>query len=89
MVSVDVDGDVAVTVFLRRAHGGAEWEEHVLTGSGSRWSLLEGGGGGHEELDVLTHPAPVDGGHFIQEDGGGGVAAGHGWIPGVSYRPLR
>ena len=79
-VAVDVDGDIAVTVFLRRAHGGAEWEEHVLTGGESRWFLLGGGSCGLEQLDVLTRPAPVDDGHFIQEDGGGGVAAGNDWI---------
>lgn len=39
-VAVDVDGDVAVTVFLRRAHGGAEWEQHVLAESGAQWFLL-------------------------------------------------
>lgn len=79
-VAVDVDGDIAVTVFLRRTHGGAEWEEHVLAATGSRWSVLGGGGSGLEELDVLTHPAPVGAGHFLQEDGSGGVAADSGWI---------
>lgn len=79
-VAVDVDGDIAVTVFLRRAHGGAEWEQHVLIACESRWSLLGGGGSGLEELDVLTHPVPVAAGHFLQEDGSGGVATDSGWI---------
>lgn len=85
-VAVDVDGDIAVTMFLRRAHGGAAWEQHVLRATKSRWSVLGGAGSGLEELDVLTHPAPVGAGHFLQEDGSGGAAAASAWI---QYALLR
>lgn len=79
-VAADVNGDVAVTVFLRRAHGGAEWEEHVLARTGTRWSLLGGGGGGGEELDVLLRPAPLREGHFVESNSGGGCRAGRRWV---------
>lgn len=79
-VAVDVDDDIAVTVFLRRAHGGAEWETHVLTRGASGWSLLGGGGSGIEGLDVLMHCPPLEPDHVLQEHGSGGVADGPTWI---------
>ena len=53
-VAVDVDDDIAVTVFLRRTHGGAEWQSHVLLRTRGEWQLLGGGGLGPDDLDVLT-----------------------------------
>lgn len=59
-VAVDVDDDIAVTVFLRRAHGGAEWENHTLSRTVDGWRLLGGGGSGPDDLDVLTHVITAD-----------------------------
>lgn len=80
-VAVDVDDDIAVTVFLRRAHGGAEWETHVLSRAGADWRLLGGGGWGPDSLDVLTHAmTSTELGGVAQADGAGAVSTGAGWI---------
>ncbi len=77
-VAVDVDTDVAVTVFLRRAHGGAEWESQVLSGVGG-WHLLGGGAAGGDPLDVLTRiPTRDELGGYARSDGAGGVLEGRG-----------
>ncbi|QDQ97841.1 hypothetical protein [Tomitella fengzijianii] len=49
-MAVDVDGDVAATMFLRRGAGRVHEEIHILTLRGSTWRLL-GGGGAAVSLD--------------------------------------
>lgn len=87
-VAVDVDGELAVTVFLRRAHGGAEWEFHALSKAAGQWRVLGGGGHGRDPLDVLTRvPTRDELGGYAQSDGaGGGVLEG--WA-GTSARSER
>ena len=82
-VAVDVDDDIAVTVFLRRAHGGAEWENHTLSRTVDGWRLLGGGGSGPDDLDVLTHVITADElGGPVRADSAGASAIG------TSSRPL-
>lgn len=57
-LAVDVDGDVAATLFVRRGAGGNRQETHVLVREGGRWRLL-GGGAGPGPDDVLSHRPPV------------------------------
>lgn len=71
-VAVDIDQDVAVTVFLRRAHGGAEWQEHTMSCTAQGWRILGGGGWGVDSLDVLTSvPTSDELGGYAEADGGG------------------
>ncbi|WP_214055577.1 hypothetical protein [Nocardioides aquaticus] len=71
-VAVDVDHDVAVTIFLRRAHGGAEFQEHTLARTGEGWRRLGGGGWGVESLDELTSvPTFEELGGYAAVEGGG------------------
>jgi hypothetical protein len=74
-VAVDVDDDIAVTVFLRRAHGGADWQTHLLARSDRGWRILGGGGWGLDDLDALTRVAgSTELGGPARADGAGGVA---------------
>jgi hypothetical protein len=54
-VGVDVGGDFAVTVFLRRSVGGAELEMHTLHRRHGTWRVL-GGGGGSADFGELAQP---------------------------------
>jgi hypothetical protein len=73
-LGVDVDGDVACTVFVRRTPGGFALETHVLVRRGAGWAYLGGGGGGAETDCLDDRPsARVLGGHVVVQ-GSGGVA---------------
>lgn len=56
-MAVDVDGDVAVTLFARRGVGCVLTETWLLSRRGMSWHLL-GGGAGSADRDVLS-PRPV------------------------------
>ena len=76
-VAVDVADDIAATVFLRRAHGSAEWQFHLLTRTSQGWQLIGGGGWGFDDLDVLTHAIGAEElGGPAQAGGAGSVAVG-------------
>jgi hypothetical protein len=83
-VAVDVADDIAVTVFLRRAHGGAEWQFHLLSRTSGGWQMLGGGGWGFDDLGVLTHTMGADelGGGPAQAGGGGSV-----WVSRANRPP--
>jgi hypothetical protein len=82
-LAVDVDGDTAVTVFLRRGAGYAELEGHVLTRRRGTW-VLHGGGGGGESYDELVRPRSVaELGGYGSRSAGGGVMVSewpHRWL---------
>jgi len=77
-VAVDRDGDVAVTMFLRRGVSGEPWiDVHSLERAGGKWRLLGGGGG--NAGDTLFVPRPnrgQAGSPGITLDGGGTVRNG-------------
>jgi hypothetical protein len=69
-LAVDVDGDVAVTVFLRRGVAVHELETHDLLREHGHWRLL-GGGGASDCLDELARPWSNDErGYFGRVSGG-------------------
>ena len=72
-LAVDVDDDVAVTVFLRRGAGQDSLEGHLLTRQSGTWRL-HGGGGGSQSLDDLVRQRSVtDLGGYGRVNGGAGV----------------
>jgi hypothetical protein len=86
-LAVDRDGDVAVTVFLRRGVSGLPLgESHTLERAGAGWRLLGGGGG---PADAVGEPRPSLsqlGAPAVSPGGGGTASSRHGWI---SYAALR
>lgn len=85
-IAVDVDGDVAVTEFLCRVHGGAQWDSHVLARDGGGWRVLAGGSGCCFDYDELLQTPSCDTwrGHANSSGGGGsywgGGRPGQQWI---------
>jgi len=72
-LAVDVDDDLAATVFLRRGAGADSLEGHLLTRESGTWRL-HGGGGGSESMDELARPRNVtDLGGYGRVSGGAGV----------------
>ncbi|MCZ2817544.1 hypothetical protein [Modestobacter sp. VKM Ac-2984] len=70
-LGVDVDGDVACTLFARRSVGHVARETWALVRRGQAWAVLGGGGGGLEEDDLTDRPgAAVLGGHLVWTGGG-------------------
>lgn len=71
-VAVDVDDEVAVTVFVRRGVSGEAWlDEHALEHRGGAWHLL-GGGSGNVGDEVLTpRPSAEELGADVVERGAG------------------
>ncbi|SEK65223.1 hypothetical protein SAMN04515665_10424 [Blastococcus sp. DSM 46786] len=55
-LAVDVDGDVACTLFARRSVGYVAEETWVLVRRGQEWVLLGGGGSGFEDDDLADRP---------------------------------
>ncbi|ROR72855.1 hypothetical protein [Bogoriella caseilytica] len=85
-LAVDVAGDIAVTLFVRRSVGLNVIETHTLTHYRGEWHLL-GGGGGPEADDALEHrPAelpeellgtPSVDPRVLALEGGGGTLDGY------------
>lgn len=57
-IAVDVAGEIAVTVFVRRSVGCSVEETHVLARHGGEWFLLGGGGG--PAADDALHDRPAE-----------------------------
>ncbi|MGY1839910.1 MULTISPECIES: hypothetical protein [unclassified Modestobacter] len=93
-LAVDVDGDVACTLFARRGVGSVAEETWALVRRGQEWALLGGGGGGLEDEDLADRPdAAAQGGH-LRWTGGGSAARNAGRLMPwgarhVSYAVLR
>lgn len=58
-IAVDVAGDIAVTVFVRRSVGCNVEETHVLARHGGEWFLLGGGGGPAADDALDDRPAEL------------------------------
>ena len=80
-LAVDVAGDAAVTVFLRRGAGSDELEGHVLTRADGTWRLHGGGGGSDDFADLVRSKTVDEIGGYARVTAGGGVL--------VSERPRR
>ncbi|WP_222195103.1 hypothetical protein [Modestobacter italicus] len=75
-VAVDVDGDVACTLFVRRSVGYVANEAHLLERRGTAWHLLGGGGGGWPDDGLADRPAAEQLGALVAVRGGGSVLRG-------------
>jgi len=88
-VAADADGDIAVTMFLRRGVSGLPWlEAWTLERDGQDWELL-GGGAGTCQFDRLTaRPLAADLGGLACTDARGRTRrnTGYGF---VSYAHVR
>lgn len=83
-LAVDRDGEVAVTMFLRRGVSGVPLvETHVLARTAGTWRVL-GGGGGPAYAVLEPRQSLADLGSPAVSHGGGGVAHSTG-----SLRPWR
>jgi len=69
-LSVDVDGNVASTLFVVRGPGHFRHETHLLTRRDGTWRVLGGGGSGRDTDGLTDRPPP--------EQLGGPVTV-HGW----------
>ncbi|MGY1843184.1 hypothetical protein [Modestobacter sp. SYSU DS0875] len=93
-LAVDVDGDVACTMFARRSVGFVAQETWALARRGQEWVVLGGGGGGFEDDDLADRPdASVLGGHLVVTGGGSANRSAGRLVPWgaryVSYAVLR
>ena len=94
-LAVDRDGDVAVTMFLRRGVSGVpEVDVHTLELTGGEWQRLGGGSGPGDEV---TEPRPrlaELGSPAVSHSGGGTARTRSGWLAWarddlVSWAELR
>ena len=93
-LAVDVDGDVACTLFARRSVGHVAEETWTLARRGQEWALLGGGGGGFEEDALADRPDRAAlGGHLVGNGGGATIRNAGRLMPWgaryVSYAVLR
>ena len=72
-LAVDVDGDVACTLFAVRGPGHIRHETHVLTRRDGTWTLLGGGGGGRDTDGLTDRPPPEQLGGPVTVHGSGSV----------------
>jgi hypothetical protein len=72
-LAVDVDGDVACTLFVVRGPGHVRQEFHVLVRRSGTWTVLGGGGGGSETDGLADRPPPEQLGRPVVVEGGGSV----------------
>ena len=81
-LAVDVDGDVACTLFAVRAPGHVRRETHLLARTRGVWSVLGGGSGGGGDGDGLTdRPGTAELGAPVIVRGSGSVARSSGLMP--------
>lgn len=80
-LAVDVDGDVAAALFVRRG-AGVFWQEvHVLARERAGWRLLGGGGGADEDDGLGDRPPAAALPAPIVTDGAGSVLRESGLLP--------
>jgi hypothetical protein len=94
-LAVDRDGDVAVTLFLRRGVSGVPLlDAHTLERVDGSWRSLGGGGGpGDEATQPRPHLGDL-GAPAVSHGGGGTARTGRGWFgrlrdDWISYAELR
>ncbi|MGY1748310.1 hypothetical protein [Modestobacter sp. SYSU DS0511] len=93
-LAVDVDGDVACTMFARRSVGYVAEETWALVRRGQEWVVLGGGGSGLEDEDLAGRPDAVTQGGHLRWTGGGSANRSAGRLMPwgaryVSYAVLR
>lgn len=103
-MAVDVAGDMAVTVFVRRSVGCNVEETHVLARHGGEWFLLGGGGGPAADDAFDDRPAELtqepwgslgENPRLVAIEGSGGCTdtrARNLWRPGgrwINYSTIR
>jgi len=74
-LAVDVDGDVACTLFTVRGAGHFRHETHLLLRRDGRWTVLGGGGGGQDTDGLEDRPGSAELGAVLRAEGGGSVLA--------------
>jgi hypothetical protein len=72
-LAVDVDDDVACTLFVVRGPGHFRHETHVLTRRDGTWSVLGGGGSGRDTDGLTDRPPPEQLGAPVVAHGAGSV----------------
>jgi hypothetical protein len=80
-LAVDVDDDVACTLFVVRGPGHFRFETHALARQHGTWRRLGGGGYGTESDGLADRPAARELGGPVVAAGGGSVAMGSGRMP--------
>lgn len=80
-LAVDVDGDVAAALFVRRGVGVSWQEVHVLAHEHGCWRLLGGGGGTDDEDGLGDRPPAAELLGLLVTDGAGSVLLASGLLP--------
>src|SRR5215207_4338965 len=75
-LAVDVDGQIAATMFLRRGQGQVWYDNHVLVRRHGSWRVEGGGGGTGGEHAARDAPGHEDLGGYLDVGGGGAVHVG-------------
>jgi len=95
-MAVDVDGDVACTMFARRGVGTSWRETHLLQRRGGTWTLLGGGGGSGHEGELADRPSARLLGNHVVVRGGAAVSdaerrspRGAGWVSSAELLTSR
>jgi hypothetical protein len=86
-LAVDVDDDVACTLFVVRGPGHFRHETHLLSRRSGVWAVLGGGGGGRDTDGLDDRPDPEELGAPVTVEGGGSVLrTADRWLPwGAEY----
>jgi hypothetical protein len=72
-LAVDVDGQIAATMFLRRGQGQVLFENHVLVRRQGSWRVEGGGGGTGGEDAAHDAPSHMELGDYLDVGGSGAV----------------
>jgi hypothetical protein len=78
-VALDVDGDLALCVFLHWADYGPAQDEHLLRLVDGSWRLLGGGSGGPVDAELADRPPAAELGGVIVSNGGIGSRITRPW----------
>ena len=81
-MAVDVDGNVACTLFLRRGVGQSWLDTHLLVHQHGSWVILGGGGGSVEDDLLADRPTRAAlGSRMLLEGSGAAARNGDRWSP--------